>query len=395
MTESSLQNLMPGTQRNYLQERVVHGQPAAEVIVEETRKLGKSRVFITTSPSLSREDGLPRQVAQALGERFAGLYSGITAHSPRQCVIDGAAAAREANADIMVAIGGGSVIDATKVMLICLWHGLKDPSELDPYIGGLDADPSRWPADGASRVRMIAVPTMFSAAEFTWFAGVFNPNRHAKDAFAHPLIVPQVVVLDPAATLPTPLPILYATGMKAIDHAVERLCGLHVPPLAEAVSKEALRLLYTSLPQMGGPADNLGCRMSGQFGMWLSISGGTGGVPVGASHALGHVIGGYGVPHGETTGVCLPSVLRWNLSANSARQDATGEVIGVKGLALADAIETFVSKLGLPTRMRDVGIKREQFSEIATRTLHDWSSKTNPRPLTTESQVIEILDLAW
>ncbi|MGH2322899.1 hypothetical protein, partial [Enterococcus faecalis] len=79
---------------------------------------------------------------------------------------------------------------------------LKQPKEMDPYVGGLDADPSRWPADGASRIRMMAVPTMFSAAEFTWFAGVSDPARLMKEPFAHPLIVPQVVVLDPAATLP-------------------------------------------------------------------------------------------------------------------------------------------------------------------------------------------------
>lgn len=100
MTNSSAQNLMSGTQRNYLQERVVHGRPASEVVLEEAQKLGKQRVFITTSPSLGGDDGLPRQIAQALGDRFAGLYAGITAHTPRQCVIDGAAAARASDADL-------------------------------------------------------------------------------------------------------------------------------------------------------------------------------------------------------------------------------------------------------------------------------------------------------
>ena len=395
MTNSSAQNLMSGTQRNYLQERVVHGRPASEVVLEEAQKLGKQRVFITTSPSLGGDDGLPRQIAQALGDRFAGLYAGITAHTPRQCVIDGAAAARASDADLLVAVGGGSVIDATKAMLICLWHDLKQPGEMDRYVGGLDADPSRWPAEGASRIRMMAVPTMFSAAEFTWFAGVSDPARLVKEPFAHPLIIPQVVVLDPSATLPTPLPILFATGMKAVDHAVERLCGLHVPPLAEAISKTALKLLYESLPRLGGPDDNLELRMACQFGMWLSIYGGTGGAPVGASHALGHVIGGYGVPHGHTTGVCLPSVLRWNLETNSARQALAGDVIGVKAGELADAIRDLATRLGLPTRMRDVGIRREQCREIATKTLHDRSSRTNPKPVTTEDQVLELLAMAW
>ncbi len=193
-------SLTPGTQRNFLQERVVHGRPAAEVIVEEAQKLGKSRIFITTSGSLAGDNALPREIGRALGDKFVGLYSGITAHTPRQCVIEGAARLRARPMPICcVAVGGGSVVDATKAMLLCLWHGLKDPKEMDAYRGGRQGDPSHWPADAASRIRMLAVPTMFSAAEFTWYAGVTEPARLVKESFANPLFVPQVVVLDPAA----------------------------------------------------------------------------------------------------------------------------------------------------------------------------------------------------
>ena len=132
MLDKTAPSLTPGIQRNYLQERIVHGRPAAEVIVEEAQKLGKSRIFITTSGSLAGDNALPREIGRALGDKFAGLYSGITAHTPRQCVIDGAAAARRPNADLLVAVGGGSVTDATKAMLLCLWHGLKDAKEMDP-----------------------------------------------------------------------------------------------------------------------------------------------------------------------------------------------------------------------------------------------------------------------
>jgi maleylacetate reductase len=183
--------LATGIQRNYLQERVVHGSPAAEVIVEEAHKLGKSRIFITTSGSLGGDDALPRQIGRALGDKFAGFYAGITAHTPRQCVIGGAAAARAAEADLLVAIGGGSVIDATKVMLLCLWHDLRTTQALDLHRGGRHQDPSHWPADAADHIRMLAVPTMFSAAEFTYYAGVTDPTRLVKESFSHPLFVPK------------------------------------------------------------------------------------------------------------------------------------------------------------------------------------------------------------
>src|SRR5947207_3602634 len=114
---------------------------------------------------------------------------------------------------------------------------------MGPYRGRRWAGPGRWPADAADRIRMLAVPTMFSAAEFTWYAGVTEPSRQVKESFAHPLFVPQVVVLDPAATLTAPIPNLLATGMKAVDHAVERLCALRAPPLSEATATSALRLL--------------------------------------------------------------------------------------------------------------------------------------------------------
>ena len=78
--------LITGTQRNFLQERVVYGRPAAEVIAEEAEALGKRRVFIVTNRSLSGDNSLPRQIGKALGECFAGLYPGVTAHTPRQCV---------------------------------------------------------------------------------------------------------------------------------------------------------------------------------------------------------------------------------------------------------------------------------------------------------------------
>jgi maleylacetate reductase len=236
---------------------------------------------------------------------------------------------------------------------------------------------------------------MFSGAEFTYYAGVTDPTRLVKESFSHPLFVPQVVVLDPRATLASPISNLVATGMKALDHAVERLCALQAPPLADAAATSALKLLHASLPRLGGASDDLQLRMDCQFGMWLSIFGGTSGVPVGASHAIGHVIGGYGVPHGHTTGVCLPSVLRWNYDANPERQARAGEAIDISGDKFADAILAFATGLGVPTRLRDVGIRREQLDDIAVKSLRDPPMKTNPKPITSAAQVTEILELAW
>ena len=103
-------------------ERVVYGKPAGPALRAEAERLGAKRVFVTTSKSVA-QSALLADVIRDLGDRYVGVYSGITAHSPRPCVIEGAKLAREVGADLIVAVGGGSVIDATKVMLIALWQG--------------------------------------------------------------------------------------------------------------------------------------------------------------------------------------------------------------------------------------------------------------------------------
>src|SRR5258707_6871828 len=103
-------------------ERVVYGKPAGPALRAEAERLGAHRVFVTTSKSVA-QSALLAEVIRELGDRYAGVYAGITAHSPRPCVIEGAALARDAKADLIVAGSGGSVIDAPQGMLNALWHG--------------------------------------------------------------------------------------------------------------------------------------------------------------------------------------------------------------------------------------------------------------------------------
>ena len=95
-------------------ERVVYGRPAGAALRAEAERLGAKRVFVTTTKSVA-QSALLADVIKELGDRYAGVYAGITAHSPRPCVIEGAQMARDAKADLLVAVGGGSAIDATKV----------------------------------------------------------------------------------------------------------------------------------------------------------------------------------------------------------------------------------------------------------------------------------------
>src|SRR5687767_15774854 len=152
------------------QERVIYGRPAVEALAEEIARAAPGRVFVTTTRSITN-GALLSHIVTSLGTRFAGKFDAIPAHSPREAVIAGATALRAADADLVVAVGGGSVIDATKVMLLALWRGAGSVDELSALAsarGGAVA--SAWPAD-SQRLRMIAIPTTLSAAEFFPAAG--------------------------------------------------------------------------------------------------------------------------------------------------------------------------------------------------------------------------------
>src|SRR5258707_9221746 len=167
-------------------ERGVYGKPAGPALRAEADRLGARRVFVATSKSVA-QSALLADVIRDLGERYAGVYSGITAHSPRPCVIEGTERAREAEADLIVAVGGGSVIDATKVMLIALWQNVTTIEDLDFYRAGRPKEGAAPPSEAitppADPVRMIAVPTTLSAAEFNAFAGVSDPRHGIKESF--------------------------------------------------------------------------------------------------------------------------------------------------------------------------------------------------------------------
>ena len=379
-------------------ERVVYGKPAGAALRAEAQRLGAKKVFITTSKSVA-QSALLASVIDGLGDLHAGTYAGITAHSPRPCVVEGAAMARAAGADLIVAVGGGSVIDATKTILIALWQDVTTVDELDAYRAGKPKEGAAPPSEAirppADAIRMIAVPTTLSAAEFNAFAGISDPRKGIKESFGHRLIVPRVIMLDPAATLATPMDLMLSTGLKAVDHAVERLCSQQAHPFVLGTATEALKLLARALPAHKANPDDMATRLDLQFGMWLSIGAGTSGVGVGASHGIGHVLGAAcHVPHGHTSCVMLPSVLRWNLPANGERQKRVGEAFGKPDAAAGDLVEGLVKSLGLPGRLSEVGVGKDRFREIAEKSMHDRAVLNNPRPIKGPEQVMEILALA-
>jgi maleylacetate reductase len=379
------------------QERILYGHPAEHALIEEVERYGCERVFVVSTRSLhTMGDGPLQRIESALGTRHVGTYGTVRSHSPREDVIAAANAARDANADLLVAVGGGSVIDATKTAQLCLWLRLDSPAALEPYRGGAPADIARKFSPPENAIRMVAISTTLSASEFTSSAGVTDSATNTKQSFNHRLLVPRSVILDPKATLDTPPWLLFCTGIRAVDHAIESYCSARANPATESTSLLGLKLLAQSLPAIKATPGDLDARMSAQFGMWQAIAANAAGVPNGASHGIGYVLGAtYGVAHGHTSCVMLPAVLKWNAVVNADRQRALSAAMGKPDREPGDLVKELVQRLDQPTSLRDVNIRREDLETIATRALGYGPVRTNPRRITSVADVMEILELAW
>jgi maleylacetate reductase len=386
-----------GAYRFPAMESVIYGRPFTEIIKEEVERAAAHAVFVLASGTLARETGLVEELRAALGNRFAGLHAKIGSHTPRVDCVAAANAARAAGADLIVTLGGGSVTDAAKIVAMCLANDITDAQDLDNYRARIDADgKSTRPHIEAPQVRTIAIPTTLSAGEYTASAGCTDTARNVKESFGHPMMMAKAVVLDPAATVHTPEWLFLSTGIRAVDHAVEDICSPLCQPLSEGASAQALKLLGHGLRGVKNDPTNLDARLECQLGAWMSMIGSQTGVPKGASHGIGHVLGGTAhVPHGYTSCVMLPHVLRFNHPVNADRQALVSDALGDRDAPAADLVAGLIGDLGLPSRLRDVGVKAEQLDRIAELSMHDRWIHTNPRKIDGPPVVRELLDAAW
>jgi maleylacetate reductase len=389
--------MLSGIYRFPPMESVIYGRPFAEAVKEQVEQSGATAVFLLASGTLARETGLVEQIREALGNRLAGVHARIGAHTPRTDVVDAANAARAAGADLLVTLGGGSVTDAAKMVAFCLGNEVSEPGALDNHraVVGADGKIVR-PQSQSPAVRTIAIPTTLSAGEYTASAGCTDTARHVKESFGHPLMMPKNVILDPRATLHTPEWLFLSTGIRAVDHAVEDICSPECQPISEGASYHALKLLGRGL--LGVKADplDLDARLECQLGAWMSMVGSQTGVPKGASHGIGHVLGGTAdVPHGYTSCVMLPHVLRFNYAVNPERQALVSAALGRPGDPAAEVVAGLIAALGLPQRLRDVAVRPDQLDRIAELSMHDRWIHTNPRKIDGPPVVRELLDAAW
>lgn len=381
-------------------ETVHSGVDYVDALDRELKQRGLQRALLVVSSSLRRASNDLEALRAALGDRLAGVTDCVGAHTPRPDVMKIVQLARDCRADVLVSIGGGSVIDACKTVQLALDQNVQSEAHLLAYAQA--ADGSRGPRAGSVQhaaaqypLRQISVPTTLSGAEYSNNAGVLNPALSAKEGYRAPGLCPQTIIYDPALAAMTPQWLWLSTAIRSLDHAVEGLCSADCHAYLEAHFLHALRLFSESLPAVFADPADAGARQRNQQAVWLACCG-LGTVGHGASHGIGYILGSYcSVPHGYTSCVMLPAVLAWNRPMLGGLDQAIASALGQPDKSASEAVAGLVRGLELPAILQEVGVEQRQLDEIARRAAEHPVVRRNPRTIDSAAQVRDILDLAW
>ncbi|MDQ2943998.1 MAG: iron-containing alcohol dehydrogenase, partial [Candidatus Dormibacteraeota bacterium] len=274
----------------YSNPRLIHWGPGSvSHLAEELTRLKAHRIALVTARSLVAEKRLVGIMQRALGDARVAETVVVGQHAPMAQVEAGIASAGEAHVDGVVSFGGGSSIDAAKMIAVRL------------------ADRGGEAARGLPH---IAVPTTLSAAELAAGAG-YTDDAGNKAGMRDARLLPDGVIYDAELTLATPMALWLSTGIRALDHAVEGLLADSLHPFSDVMALEAIRRLFDSLPRAKAAPDDVSVRTENQLAAWFSFTlpGQSAG---GLSHVMGKQIGArHGIPHGVTSCLLLPHVMRY------------------------------------------------------------------------------------
>lgn len=362
------------------------GEGAALHTGEILEELGLERVLLITTGSLVGTDTLA-QVRERAGDRVVEAFANSRPHLPAGMTDDLLAVADGLQPDGVLTLGGGTVTDGGKAVAAGLATGARSASELYEYrICFTYPDVVEMTPMTGPFIPQVAIPTTLSAAEYD---GVFGMTTDGvKDLYLDLGIVPDVVVLDPDVTRSTPRWLWASTGVRALDHAVETYLSSKPTAVTDACAVAAIKKLYAELPATlddDGEAreERTSCLVAG----WLSMIG-VHNVFLGLSHGIGHQLGARcGVPHGQTSCIMLPVVLELMEERSPERMALLARNLGLVGedastgdaaSALTRSVTEFISSLGVPMRLSEVGVGREMFHELAEEAMGDMAVASSP-----------------
>ncbi len=382
---------------NSVAQEVVCAEDAISSLPAIVDRLGGTRVMLVCGPSILEKSDVVTRVQAALGDRCVGLFSGVAPHSPVHTLDEAMRMAHDLKPDALVSVGGGSTHDTTKGIATLLGEG---GTIHDHQVIFEPPDKVILPIFSGNRVPIITVPTTMGAAELSRGGGFTDKELGRKIVVADPATIPRSIVIDGRALATTPMSILLSTAMGQMRIAVESIYSTKHNPISDSMALHAISMLVKYLPQCPGldPDCLLNTKTAASM---ATMAGGS----LGLNTAMAHHVGGlYEVPHGDANAIMLPHTMRFNSEASADRQALIAQAMGIDtagmsdhtaALAAADAVENLRDSLGLPGRLRDVGVPEEGLELIAAATLHDRSLATNPSPVTDAGPIMSVLRSSW
>ena len=384
--------------------RIVFGQGKIDSLRDEVRDLGGKRVLVLSGRTVAEKTNSVRRIADGLGDMSAGVYSGLTQRAPLSSAVEAANMALANGVDTLVGVGGSTISDASRMIAVLMAEGITTVERLRQL--GEEQDMMLTPdLDGKTLPLQVSIPTTLSAGEFNMGGGnVLDDQAGHKIRVRHPRLYADLIVLDSVMTEGTPDWLWLSTGVKALDHCIERLYCSGNQPAIDAPILAAAETLFHHLPKSresdGDPEARLQCLVAA----WMSMMGAPN-FATGLSHAIGHIIGvHYSVGHGYTSCVTQPYVMEFNRSVSAHKQALLARSAGLDTRGMSDeaaaeaaarAVDDFILGMGMPHRIRELEIPEADLPKIAELVLTDGGCRSNPIPITTAEQVMEVLKAAF
>jgi alcohol dehydrogenase class IV len=365
--------------------RVIAGRDLLGSTGFEFQKEGARRVFLVTDQVI-RGTGLVERVEAGIadgGLEVAGVFDEVPQDSSTDVVERCAAAAKEAGADSFLAVGGGSVMDTAKVADALFSHGGSAREQEGFFLMPRENGGMGRPLDVAP---LACIPTTAGTGSEVSMAAVIKDHEHkVKLEIADFPLFPRLAILDPETTRTLPPQVAAATGMDAVTHAIEGYVSTDWSPHQDARSLHALRMIRANLER----AVQAGERDEEARGNMLVAANLAMTIALGAVHAMSHPAGAhFGVPHGVANAIHLPHVIRHNAAGGPEIADRyrdVGEVFDVHepeiGEALAAHLTELVARLGLPTRLSQVGVPEDGIPALVEGAMGDGTTLLNPREM--------------
>ncbi len=372
---------------------------------EALDRAGAKRAFVVCSRSVNQRTDTVRRIAAVLGDRYAGVYDGIEKDSTYASVRAAKQAATEAGADLLIGVGGGSVIVATRAVAIFMAEQADPFQIMTQYPEG---KPAYSPRLLAPKPPIINIPTTPTSAMNRSGAGLKNPDLDHRMEYFDPKTRPQAIFLDEEALLSAPPDLMRSTATTVFASNVVAMSQTDINPLAEASRNQAFRLAFRAYPRLVEEMDNPSMRIDFAVAALLQDRAEDDGL---RRYRGGAFAGNYSIstalhvryPHvgqGESTSVVHATKIRLTekIDARSARQVAEALEVWRDGmdartaaLAVADRLEDLYTRVEVPTRLRQIDIPRDDLQLIANETVKNFNY--NPGQRSAEDQIADALRL--